>query len=118
MMASSTITPITSNATLNCLVLLPNGGVLVTFQGQVVAAIFDAAGNSELPVALPEPVIRAVADGDTSAFMLGQSRQVYRFDVKTGSSDSGHAFNQTKFTSKGVNWIAGLWAQHNLQEVA
>ena len=41
-----------------------------------------------------------------------------RFDVTTGSSDSGHAFNQTKFTSKGVNWIAGLWAQHNLQEVA
>ena len=39
-----------------------------------------------------------------------------RFDVKTGSSDSGHAFNQTKFTPKGVNWIAGLWAQHNLQE--
>lgn len=41
-----------------------------------------------------------------------------RFDVKTGSSDSGHAFNQTKFTPKGVNWIAGLWAQHNLQEAA
>ncbi|MED5492696.1 MAG: phage antirepressor KilAC domain-containing protein [Pseudomonadota bacterium] len=41
-----------------------------------------------------------------------------RFDVKTGSSDSGHAFNQTKFTPKGVNWIAGLWAQFNLQEVA
>lgn len=41
-----------------------------------------------------------------------------RFDVKTGSSDSGHAFNQAKFTPKGVNWIAGLWAQHNLQEVA
>lgn len=41
-----------------------------------------------------------------------------RFDVKTGSSDSGHAFNQTKFTPKGVNWIAGLWAQYNLQEVA
>ena len=38
-----------------------------------------------------------------------------RFDVKTGSSDSGHAFNQTKFTPKGVNWIAGLWAQHCLK---
>lgn len=38
-----------------------------------------------------------------------------RFDVKTGSSDSGHAFNQTKFTPKGVHWVAGLWAQHNLQ---
>lgn len=39
-----------------------------------------------------------------------------RFEVKTGSSESGHAFNQTKFTPKGVNWIAGLWAQHKLQE--
>lgn len=41
-----------------------------------------------------------------------------RFDVKAGSSDTGHAFNQTKFTPKGVNWIAGLWAQSNLQEAA
>jgi phage antirepressor YoqD-like protein len=39
-----------------------------------------------------------------------------RFDVKTGTSDSGHAFNQAKFTPKGVNWVAGLWAQYNLQE--
>jgi len=35
-----------------------------------------------------------------------------RFDVKTGTSDSGHAFNQTKFTPKGVTWVAGLWAQY------
>lgn len=105
-----TITPITSNATLDCLVLLPNGGVLVTFQGQVVAAIFDAAGNSELPVALPEPVIRAVADGDTSAFMLGQSRQVYRFDVKTGLITdqfpvSGVAYGALIPTQRGRLWI-------------
>ena len=40
-----------------------------------------------------------------------------RFDVKTGTSDSGHAFNQTKFTPKGVTWVAGLWAQHNLKGV-
>lgn len=32
-----------------------------------------------------------------------------RFEVKTGSSDGGHAFNQAKFTPKGVNWIANLW---------
>lgn len=38
-----------------------------------------------------------------------------RFDVKTGTSDSGHAFNQTKFTPKGVTWVAGLWAQYNLE---
>ncbi|MCX2694296.1 phage antirepressor KilAC domain-containing protein [Pseudomonas sp. DCB_CB] len=37
-----------------------------------------------------------------------------RFSVKTGTSDSGHAFNQAKFTPKGVTWVAGLWAQHNL----
>lgn len=38
-----------------------------------------------------------------------------RFEVKTGTTDGGHAFNQAKFTPKGVNWIAGLWAQHQLE---
>lgn len=38
-----------------------------------------------------------------------------RFDVKTGTSESGHAFNQTKFTPKGVTWVAGLWAQYQLE---
>lgn len=40
-----------------------------------------------------------------------------RFEVRAGTSDSGHAYNQSKFTPKGVNWIAGLWAQHNLKGV-
>ncbi|WP_448693557.1 phage antirepressor KilAC domain-containing protein [Pseudomonas rhizophila] len=38
-----------------------------------------------------------------------------RFEVRAGTSDSGHAYNQSKFTPKGVNWVAGLWAQHNLK---
>ncbi|MEE4332281.1 phage antirepressor KilAC domain-containing protein [Pseudomonas alliivorans] len=38
-----------------------------------------------------------------------------RFQVKTGTTDGGHAFNQAKFTPRGVNWIAGLWAQHQLE---
>ncbi|WAH56570.1 phage antirepressor KilAC domain-containing protein [Pseudomonas silvicola] len=38
-----------------------------------------------------------------------------RFDVKTGTSETGHAFNQTKFTPKGVTWVAGLWAQYKLE---
>ncbi|MEB0133393.1 phage antirepressor KilAC domain-containing protein [Pseudomonas sp. CCI2.4] len=57
-------------------------------------------------------------------YRLGGEWQAYqphidagRFDNKTGTSDSGHAFNQAKFTPKGVNWVAGLWAQHNLQGV-
>ncbi|MGH8379282.1 phage antirepressor KilAC domain-containing protein [Pseudomonas sp.] len=40
-----------------------------------------------------------------------------RFDIKTGTTDGGHAFNQTKFTPKGVTWVAGLWAQYNLGEI-
>ena len=38
-----------------------------------------------------------------------------RFEVKAGTSDSGHAYNQSKFTPMGVNWVAGLWAQYNLE---
>jgi len=38
-----------------------------------------------------------------------------RFVVKAGTSEaSGHAFNQPKFTPKGVTWIAGEWAKHCL----
>lgn len=55
-------------------------------------------------------------------YRLGGEWQAYqqhidagRFDVKTGTSDSGHAFNQAKFTPKGVTWVAGLWAQYNLE---
>lgn len=32
-----------------------------------------------------------------------------RFEVKAGASDTGHAFNQAKFTPKGVAYVAGLW---------
>lgn len=38
-----------------------------------------------------------------------------RFDVKTGTSEGGHAFNQTKFTPKGITWVASLWAQCKLE---
>lgn len=42
-----------------------------------------------------------------------------RFVVKTGTADHGessHAFNQAKFTPKGVAWVAGEWAKFNLQK--
>ena len=41
-----------------------------------------------------------------------------RFEVKTGASDDGHAFNQAKFTPKGVTWIAGEWAKHQIEDAA
>lgn len=41
-----------------------------------------------------------------------------RFEVKTGTSASnGHAFNQARFTSKGVQWVAGLWADYQIRAV-
>ena len=48
-----------------------------------------------------------------------QHQDTGRFEVKTGASGSGHAFNQAKFTPKGVQWVAGLWirAQAELQDM-
>ena len=37
-----------------------------------------------------------------------------RFEIKTGGAGD-HVFNQARFTAKGVNWIAGLWAQYKLE---
>ena len=40
-----------------------------------------------------------------------------RFYVKTGVSNSGHAFNQVLFTPKGIEWIAAELAKSNVREV-
>ena len=38
-----------------------------------------------------------------------------RFVVKTGvATHNAHAFAATKFTPKGVQWVAGEWAKHLL----
>lgn len=34
-----------------------------------------------------------------------------RFDVKAGVADNEHAYTVTKFTPKGLAWVAELWAQ-------
>lgn len=42
-----------------------------------------------------------------------------RFEVKTGTSQfNNHNFSQTRFTSKGVKWVGGMWADHLRQENA
>ncbi|HHG0450954.1 phage antirepressor KilAC domain-containing protein [Citrobacter portucalensis] len=39
-----------------------------------------------------------------------------RFTVKTGENqNNGHAFTQNKFTPKGIQWIAGLWAANQIR---
>lgn len=41
-----------------------------------------------------------------------------RFEVKAGVAKNDHAYNTAKFTAKGVEWIAGEWAKHQVREVA
>ena len=48
----------------------------------------------------------------------GNHIEAGRFEVKTGVADNEHAFNSAKFTAKGINWVVGKWAIHNIQEAA
>lgn len=42
-----------------------------------------------------------------------------RFEVKTGTSERNqHAFTQARFTPKGVQWVAGLWAAQQMEQRA
>lgn len=41
-----------------------------------------------------------------------------RFEIKTGTNQTNnHAFAQSRFTAKGVKWIAGLWAEYKLGDI-
>lgn len=40
-----------------------------------------------------------------------------RVNIKTGVSDSGHAFNQPLFTPKGIEWVASELAKFQVREV-
>jgi phage antirepressor YoqD-like protein len=39
-----------------------------------------------------------------------------RFEVRAGTAEvSGHAYNSARFTPKGITWIAGEWAKHQIK---
>ena len=40
-----------------------------------------------------------------------------RFEVRTGVAETEHAYSTTKFTPKGVSWVAGEWAKHQIKGV-
>jgi phage antirepressor YoqD-like protein len=74
---------------------------------------------------IKEPAFRAFLQSQKIMYKLNGAWMVYsqhvdakRFHVKTGVSDSGHAFNQVLFTPKGVEWIAGELAKFNLRGAA
>lgn len=73
-----------------------------------------------------EPVFRQFLKDKGVMYFLGgewvphaQHIQAGRFETKAGVAehgDSSHAYNQSMFTAKGVSWIAGEWAKHQVAQ--
>ena len=70
-----------------------------------------------------EPEFRAFLHDKQIMYKLGGDWAPYaahidagRFEVKTGTANE-HAFTQSKFTAKGVKWVAGEWAKYQLEVV-
>lgn len=68
-----------------------------------------------------EPEFRQFLANNKIMYRLGGSWTAYqqhidagRFAVNTGAADNGHAYTAAKFTPKGISWIAGEWAKHQL----
>lgn len=75
---------------------------------------------------IKEPAMRAFLSEQKIMYRLNGEWTPYaehlaagRFEVKAGTADhNGHAYNCARFTPKGIEWIAGLWAKSKLSEVA
>ena len=76
-----------------------------------------------------EPAFREFLLAEKIMYYLGGTLTAHqnhldagRFEVKTGVANSEHAYSSTKFSAKGVTWVAGEWAKHHarlaLAEVA
>lgn len=71
-----------------------------------------------------EPEFRLFLQEKKIMYRLGNEWTAYqnqidagRFVVKTGvATRNEHAFSTTKFTPKGVEWIAGEWAKHQVAQ--
>lgn len=73
-----------------------------------------------------EPAFRAFLAKEKIMYKLGGDWVPYqnhieagRFEVKAGLAEheeSNHAFTQSKFTAKGVEWVAGEYAKHKINE--
>ena len=69
-----------------------------------------------------EPEFRAFLEDNRILYRLAGKLTPYqnhidagRFDIKTGvNTVTDKAFSQARFTPKGVNWVAGEWAKHQL----
>lgn len=70
-----------------------------------------------------EAEFRAFAMDRRIMYRLGGKLTAYqchidagRFEVRAGVTESEHAYTTTKFTAKGVSWIAGEWAKYQVEQ--
>lgn len=98
----------------------------VEFVGRYVESESGSMGFRQICKLLKakEPEFRAFLHDNQIMYKLGGEWVPYaahidagRFEVKTGTANE-HAYSQSKFTPKGIEWIAGEWAKHQIKEVA
>lgn len=98
----------------------------VEFVGRYVESETGSMGFRQVCKLLKakEPEFRAFLHDNQIMYKLGGEWVPYaahidagRFEMKTGTANE-HAYSQSKFTPKGVEWIAGEWAKHQIKELA
>lgn len=77
-----------------------------------VCKLLKAKENKFREFLLAEKIMYRL-DGNLTPY--GNHIDAGRFEVNAGLSETDHAYTQAKFTPKGINWIAGLWAVYNLK---
>jgi phage antirepressor YoqD-like protein len=96
----------------------------VEFVGRYVESETGSMGFRQICKLLKakEPEFRAFLHDNQIMYKLGGEWVPYaahidagRFEMKTGTANE-HAYSQSKFTPKGVEWIAGEWAKHQIKE--
>jgi phage antirepressor YoqD-like protein len=96
------------------------------FVGRYVESSRGAKGFREVCKVLKakEPEFRDFLQDRKIMYRLGGAWTAYqnhidagRFEVKTGTAND-HAYSQAKFTPKGIEWVAGEWAKHQLRSAA
>lgn len=96
----------------------------VKFVGRYVESETGSMGFRQVCKLLKakEPEFRAFLHDNQIMYKLGGEWVPYaahidagRFEMKTGTANE-HAYSQSKFTPKGVEWIAGEWAKHQIKE--
>lgn len=90
---------------------------------EIVDRYMDATGTQTFRqvaklLGAKEPAFRAFLAARRVMYQIGGNWVPYaehidagRFVVKTGSAANGHAFSSTRFTPKGVAWVAALWGE-------